>query len=193
MDSDDALLVDALLAMQLNVLASRQDENPKYYRFSNDTSIGNEGFVILFGPDGSHDNLAQSGNGQNRLILDICMNGGQMLTNSKIVVTGVVGLTGALLTGAGEFILHYDPLARFAENQFFLGISDQRSTLGHFLAVLGAPLYLVGCWHLHLMLRPANRQWSLIAFFVAAWLCRWPGLDWLKSKHQCINQCTCFT
>ena len=92
------------------------------------------------------------------------------MTRSTIVLTGVVGLVAAVLTGIGEFILHFDALARFGTGYEFLsGISEQRSTLGHFVAVLGAPLYLVGCWHIQLMLRPANEPWALIAFFVAAY------------------------
>jgi len=92
------------------------------------------------------------------------------MTKSTIVLTGLVGLLGAVLTGAGEFILHFDALARFgAENEFFEGISDQRTTIGHFVGVLGAPLYLVGCWHIKLMLQPANKIWSMTAFFVAAY------------------------
>jgi len=93
-----------------------------------------------------------------------------MNNNSAIVATGFIGLLGALLTGTGEFLLHFDDLARFGpENQFLLGISEQRTTLGHFFGVLGAPLYLVGCWHIYLMLKPANPTWSLIAFITAAY------------------------
>ena len=92
------------------------------------------------------------------------------MPKSTVVVTGVIGLVGALLTGAGEFILHFDSLARFAtEYEFFIGISDQRSTVGHFVAVLAAPLYLIGCWHIQLMLQPASARWSLIAFCIAAY------------------------
>ena len=39
------------------------------------------------------------------------------MTKSNIILTGIVGLLAAVLTGAGEFILHYDALARFSENQ----------------------------------------------------------------------------
>lgn len=82
----------------------------------------------------------------------------------------MTGLLAALLTGAGEFILHFDALARFgADNAFFLGISEQRTSIGHFLGVLGAPLYLVGAWHIHLMLKPANPRWSLVVFFTTAY------------------------
>jgi len=54
-----------------------------------------------------------------------------------IVLTGVIGLIGAILVGAGEFFLHFDPLARFSEGNydFMLAASDQRQTLGHFLGV----------------------------------------------------------
>lgn len=92
------------------------------------------------------------------------------MTRSTIVLTGLIGLIGAVLTGTGEFILHFDALARFgAENEFFIGISDRRTTIGHFIAVAGAPLYLVGCWHIQQMLRPASARWSMTAFYVAAY------------------------
>ena len=85
------------------------------------------------------------------------------------------------MTGAGEFILHFDAQARFADNQFFVGISNERSSWGHFIGALGAPLYLLGCWHLRLMLKPANDRWSLIAFFVGAYGFAL-GAIWLGSR-----------
>jgi len=104
------------------------------------------------------------------------------MTRSTIVVTGVIGLLGSLLTGAGEFILHFDALARFdVEYAFLGGISEQRSNVGHFVAVLGAPLYLIGCWHIRLMLKPANDRWSLVAFFVMAYGFV-VGLVWIGSR-----------
>lgn len=91
------------------------------------------------------------------------------MSKSIIVTSGLVGLLAAVTTGAGEFILHYDALARFGpENQFFLGISDERLTLGHFIGVIGAPLYLVGAWHIREMLKPASARWSMIAFLLTA-------------------------
>ena len=104
------------------------------------------------------------------------------MTRSTIVVTGVIGLLGSLLTGAGEFLLHFDALARFdVEYAFLGGISEQRSNVGHFVAVLGAPLYLIGCWHIRLMLKPANDRWSLVAFFVMAYGFV-VGLVWIGSR-----------
>ena len=103
------------------------------------------------------------------------------MMRSAAVTAGLIGLLGALLTGAGEFILHDDALARFSENQFFLGISTERTNWGHFIAVLGAPLYLVGCWHIHLMLRPANPRWSFISFIVMAYGFL-VGIVWIGSR-----------
>lgn len=100
---------------------------------------------------------------------------------SAVVTTGLLGLLAALLTGAGEFILHFDAQARFSEYQFFVGIGAERSSWGHFIGVLGAPLYLLGCWHLRLMLQPANNRWSLVAFFVGAYGFAL-GAIWLGSR-----------
>ena len=92
-----------------------------------------------------------------------------MQTNQRLVVrAGMIGLLAALLVGLGEFLLHFDSLGRFGEGggyEFMQGISASRTSVGHFLAVLGAPLYIVGFWHLMKMLEPANYLASRIAFF----------------------------
>ena len=103
------------------------------------------------------------------------------MTKTIVITTGAIGLLGAMLTGVGEFILHFDALARFSENQFFLGISAERTNWGHFVAVLGAPFYVLGCWHIYLMLRPANPRWSLVAFFVMAYGFL-VGIVWIGSR-----------
>ena len=104
------------------------------------------------------------------------------MSKSVIGVTGLLGLLGAVLTGVGEFLLHFDALARFdVEYAFLVGISEQRSNVGHFVAVLGAPLYLIGCWHIRLMLKPASDRWSLVAFFVTAYGFV-VGLVWIGSR-----------
>ena len=104
------------------------------------------------------------------------------MNKSVIGVTGLIGLLGAVLTGVGEFLLHYDALARFdVEYAFLGGITDQRSSVGHFVAMLGAPLYLIGCWHIRLMLKPASDRWSLVAFFVMAYGFS-IGIVWIGSR-----------
>jgi len=89
--------------------------------------------------------------------------------SGKLYLTGVVGLIAAILVGVGEYLLHYDPLARFAEGGFgfMQGISDKRTSIGHFLGVFGATLYAVGMYHIYLMLRPANDRVAFVTFLIA--------------------------
>ena len=84
-----------------------------------------------------------------------------------ITIAGVMGLIAAILTGTGEFLLHFDPLGRYEGGyEFMVGISENRSTLGHYFAVLGAPFYIVGVWHLMKMLEPANAKAAKVAFAI---------------------------
>jgi len=87
-----------------------------------------------------------------------------------VIVTGLVGLLAAVLVGTGEFLLHFDPLARYDGSYvFFEAVSENRATLGHFIGVLGSPLYLFGIWHVAKMLQPASKLWSSVAFFVMSY------------------------
>lgn len=86
------------------------------------------------------------------------------------VFTGLIGIAAALTVGVGEYLLHYDALARFSagEYQFLVGINEKRTSIGHFLGVFGAPLYLLGCYHLYQMLRPANNKLAFTAFLIGS-------------------------
>ena len=88
--------------------------------------------------------------------------------NTSYAFTAILGLIAACLVGAGEYLLHYDDLARFTEGgfEFMRGIPADRSNLGHFLGVFGATLYPIGCYHIFLMLRPANQRWAFAAFLI---------------------------
>ena len=86
----------------------------------------------------------------------------------SIRITGLIGLLAAILVGSGEYLLHYDSLARFSEGgyDYLKGISETRSTLGHFLGVFGATLYPVGCFHLYQTLKPANQRAAFAVFLI---------------------------
>ena len=89
---------------------------------------------------------------------------------NTIIVTGVIGLMASILVGIGEYLLHYDPLARFREGgfDFMQGIDASRTTTGHFFGVFGATLYPIGCYHIYLMLRQAGERAAQTAFFIGA-------------------------
>ncbi len=102
---------------------------------------------------------------------------------NKFIVTGLLGLLAAVLVGVGEYLLHYDPLARFSEGGFgfMQGISEHRSSIGHFFGVFGATLYPVGCYHIYLMLRPANNNAAFAAFVISSFGCI-VGAVWIGSR-----------
>ena len=101
----------------------------------------------------------------------------------NMYITGFAGLLAAIIVGAGEYLLHYDPQARFTEGgfDFMIGISEQRSNLGHFFGVFGATLYTVGMYHIYLMLKPANERAAFSAFLIAAFGCIVGGV-WIGSR-----------
>jgi len=90
--------------------------------------------------------------------------------DSWIPLAGLVGLFAAIATGTGEFLLHFDPGGRFEGGyDFMVGISNERSTRGHFMGTLCAPLYLIGLWHVMKMLEPANALAARIGFFISSY------------------------
>lgn len=91
---------------------------------------------------------------------------------SHVILTGLVGMLAAVLTGAGEFLLHFSAAGNYADNgqyAFLLDVSEWRLTYGHFLGVLGAPLYLVGMWHIYLGLRPYSQKLAFILFLIGSY------------------------
>ena len=86
----------------------------------------------------------------------------------RFVLTALAGLLAATLVGLGEYLLHFDAQARFTSGgyEFMSGISNSRSTAGHFLGVFGATLYPIGCYHIYQMLRPANHRWAFATFLI---------------------------
>ena len=106
-----------------------------------------------------------------------------MSNKKQLFVTGLIGLLAAILVGWGEFLLHFDPQARFTSDgyDFMLAATIERQTLGHFIGTLAAPLYLIGAWHIYLMLKPANRTLAFIAFFVTCYGFIIGG-DWISSR-----------
>ena len=78
---------------------------------------------------------------------------------------GWLGLLGACLVGLGEFLLQYTPNGGYEDGYaFFADVPKTRLTLGHYIAVLAAPLYLMGYWHLAFSIDRSN-GWARRVFF----------------------------
>ena len=93
----------------------------------------------------------------------------------------LIGLLGAILCGTGEFLLHFDPQARFTGYDFMADISESRLTIGHFFAVFAISLYFVGVWHIAEMLRPAGEKLSRALFFIGSFGFLY-GAMWMSSR-----------
>lgn len=100
------------------------------------------------------------------------LNGEELPKHNHVILTGLIGILAAILTGTGEFLLHYSEAGNYADDgkyMFLLDVSTFRLNLGHFIGVLGAPLYLVGMWHIYLGLKPFNQKIALILFLISSY------------------------
>ena len=91
---------------------------------------------------------------------------------NTVRLAGWAGLSGALLVGIGEFSLQFTPnggIEDVKDYLYFNDISAARLSFGHFIAVLSAPLYLLGYWFLSKQLAPAGIWLSRIFFLVGAY------------------------
>lgn len=89
-----------------------------------------------------------------------------------VTLAGWAGLAGAVLVGIGEFSMQFTLGGGIEDTKdylYFNDISQSRLTIGHFISILSAPLYLLGYWHLSKKLEPAGKTLSQIFFFVGAY------------------------
>ncbi len=105
--------------------------------------------------------------------------------NSKAVtLAGLAGLLGAILVGVGEFNLQFTlngGIEDVKDYLYFNDVSPERLTFGHFLAVLSAPLYLLGYWHLSKRLEPSGKTLSFFFFLIGAYAFT-VGTAWISQR-----------
>ena len=84
---------------------------------------------------------------------------------------GVAGLLGALLTGVGEGLMQLAPGADYGDPHYsyFALIETSRQSLGYWLSVTIAPLYLLGYWHLTRNLAPTRQRLGFALFLVTGY------------------------
>ena len=96
-----------------------------------------------------------------------------MSNESKfITLAGLAGCLGAILVGVGEFSMQFAPNSNImdvTDYLYFNDVSPERLSFGHFLAVLSAPLYMLGYWHLSKKLEPAGPKQSKAFFLIGAY------------------------
>ncbi len=107
-------------------------------------------------------------------------------TNKQLIISGFLGIIGAIGVGIGEFLLHYSPegIGYDGSNfEFFNQIPLSRLTLGHFVAVSFVPFYIAGYYHLYLVFKEKNPviATSIFALGVIAFMI---GGMWISSRAQ---------
>lgn len=96
-----------------------------------------------------------------------------MEIQSKFInLAGLAGCLGAILVGVGEFSMQFAPNSDIMDVKdylYFNEVSPERLSFGHFLAILSAPLYMLGYWHLSKKLEPAGSKQSKVFFLIGAY------------------------
>ncbi|SFJ17632.1 DUF6796 family protein [Olleya namhaensis] len=106
-----------------------------------------------------------------------------MSEKKLIYITGILGLIASITVGLGEFLLHYSNqiVGNSAHYNFFKFVPRENLIYGHFLAVLGTPLYFVGYYHIYKMLKGKENKWAFIVFTLGV-LAFTVGGFWITSR-----------
>ena len=105
-----------------------------------------------------------------------------MRESTNLTFLLLVGLAGTLLTGIGEFLLHYNPMGYASEIEMVRNVPLERAGKGHFMVVFGAPLYFAGYYAIYRMVESANKRLAQ-AFFIAGVFSFAVGGVWVASRY----------
>ena len=94
----------------------------------------------------------------------------------------LVGLAGTIITGIGEFMLHFNSHGYESEIEMVRNVSLDRAGKGHFLVVFGAPLYFAGYYAIYRMVESANKRLAQ-AFFITGIFSFAVGGVWVASRY----------
>lgn len=101
---------------------------------------------------------------------------------NNLKLTGFIGLTGAIMVGIGEFLLHYNSNGYGGQNYaFFTSIAEWRLISGHFVVVFFVPFYIAGYWHFYLAVKNGSNQLA-IALLISGVFAFVIGGMWIGSR-----------
>lgn len=104
-----------------------------------------------------------------------------MKESTNLTFLLLVGLAGTLITGIGEFLLHFNTNGYESEIEMVRNVPLDRAGKGHFMVVFGAPLYFAGYYAIYRMVEAANRKLAQ-AFFIAGVFSFAVGGVWVASR-----------
>ncbi len=95
----------------------------------------------------------------------------------------VIGLFGALITGIGEWLLHFSLNGINDEIKMVEHVPLARASVGHFLVVFGAPLYFAGYYAIMRMFQKGHETIARV-FFIAGVFSFAVGGVWVASRYM---------
>ncbi len=103
--------------------------------------------------------------------------------NSKTIrILLLLGLLGAIIVGIGEYLLHFLPGGPGGEVAMLEEVPIERASKGHFLSVIGVPLYFAGYYGLRAFFSKTNVRLANVLFILGI-LAFWIGGVWISSRY----------
>ncbi len=88
--------------------------------------------------------------------------------NKKIILTGIIGIIASSLMYTGDMLLYFtaNPIQNFQEEivQIMANVSPERLKIGGLLGPISAFLYMIGFYHIYLLIKPNNDKLAKIFF-----------------------------
>ncbi len=119
-----------------------------------------------------------------------------MQTNKKIVLTGIIGIIASMLMYTGDMLLYFttEPIQNFEEEivHIMANLSSTRLILGGLLGPISAFLYMIGFYHIYLLIKPnhdklAKTLFGLLCvgiFYGGAFHSHFPLLGFISSSQN---------
>jgi hypothetical protein len=93
-----------------------------------------------------------------------------------------VGILASIIVGIGEYMLHYIPGGPAGEIDMLMKVPLKRASVGHFLTIVGAPLYFVGYYGLKSMFIKSSPLLSKLLYILGV-LAFFIGGIWISSRY----------
>lgn len=105
------------------------------------------------------------------------------MKKSTLLTFGWMGILASVMVGTGEFLMHFNSSTSSVDFPFgyFIGLSEERLTTGHFLSVLFIPFYFLGYWHIYNMLKPGNQFLAKLILLLSIFAFSIGGM-WISSR-----------
>ena len=106
-----------------------------------------------------------------------------MMPIKYLWITGLLATLGAIVTGLGEWLMLYSPNMGYGAGAGHMNLlypSVEQLKIGFYLGVLGAPMYVLGYWHVSKMLKLSTFwSWMMIGLATVGFMI---GNVWLGTN-----------